>query len=379
MSVKLKPLSDQVVVITGASSGIGLATARRAAKAGAAVVLNARNDEALRTLCDEIVAEGGRAHAVAGDVGDPEDVATLARAAVARFGRVDTWINDAGVGLYGDLEDTSPADHERLFRTNYFGVVNGSLEAVKLFKAQRDGGAIINVGSVLCDMSLPQMGAYAASKHAVKGFTDALRMELRREKAPVSVSLIKPTSVSSPFADHARNYMEGAARMPSPVYAPEVVADAILHAAQHPVREMTVGAGGGGMAVAGATAPGLAAWFARFTPSASGRSGAKPAEDSLHHAGHDGHAHAATGRGRQFSVYATVQKHPGLALGLGALAVAGAAAYLGRGAVARGTRPLVARAVGPMVVRAAMRRPGKALGYAARHPRQAARLAQALS
>lgn len=379
MPVKLKPLSEQVIVITGASSGIGLAAARRAGTAGAAVVLNSRNEEALRKLCDEINAEGGRAHAVAGDVGDPEDVAKLARAAVARFGRVDTWINDAGVGLYGDLADTPAEDHERLFRTNYFGVVNGSLEAAKLFRTQPDGGAIINVGSVLCDVAVPQMGAYAASKHAVKGFTDALRMELRREGTPVSVTLIKPASVSSPFVDHARNYLESAARMPAPVYAPEVVADAILHAAQHPVRELTVGSGGGQMVLAGTVAPGLAdRFFGRFMPALSQRAGSKPVEDNLYHAGRDGHAHAASGAGRQFSLYTAAQKHPGLTLGLGALAIAGTAAYLGRGALGRGARPLVARAVRPMIVKAAMRRPGQALGFAARHPIQAARLAQAL-
>ncbi|MFT4934581.1 MAG: NADP-dependent 3-hydroxy acid dehydrogenase YdfG [Pseudoalteromonas distincta] len=130
MPVKLKPLSEQVIVITGASSGIGLTTARKAAKAGAAVVLASRNEEALKTIADEINAAGGRAHAVAGDVGDPAQVEAIARAAIARFGGFDTWINDAGVGLYGDLETVPLEDHERLFRTNYFGVVNGSLEAV---------------------------------------------------------------------------------------------------------------------------------------------------------------------------------------------------------------------------------------------------------
>src|SRR5687767_7318660 len=122
MRAKLKPLDQQVIVITGASSGIGLATARRAAKAGAAVVLAARNEAALREVCEEISAEGGRALPVAADVGDPDDVARIARSAIARFGGFDTWVNDAGVGVYGDLTEIPLADHQQLFRTNYFGV-----------------------------------------------------------------------------------------------------------------------------------------------------------------------------------------------------------------------------------------------------------------
>jgi len=379
MPAKLKPLADQVIVITGASSGIGLTTARKAAKAGAAVVLVARNEQALQAVAEEINALGGRAHAVAADVGDAEAVEAAARAAIARFGGFDTWVNVAGVGLYGDLAKVSLADHEQLFRTNYFGVVHGSLEAVRHLKDKRDGGAVINVGSVLSDVAVPLLGAYSASKHAVKGFTDALRTELIRDGAPVSVTLVKPSSISSPFTDHARNYMDAAPKVPPPIYAPEVVADSILYAATHPVRQTTVGAGGRQMALLGAAAPKLAdRVYAAVMPRLAKRKGDKPTRDNLHEAGVDGRARTDAYGGRKFSVYSSAQRHPGLTFGLGALALIGAAAYLGRGPIARGARPMAARLARPMLARAAFRRPASAMRLASRHPREALRLARAL-
>jgi len=379
MAVKLKPLADQVIVITGASSGIGLATARKAAKAGAAVVLAARNGEALRAICEDINAQGGRAHAVVADVGAPEDVDKIARAAIARFDRFDTWINDAGVGLYGELADTSAEDHERLFRTNYFGVVNGSLEAVKHFREGRRPGAVINVGSALSDVAAPLMGAYSASKHAVKGFTDALRLEVLREKIPVSVTLIKPSSVSTPFADHARNLMDAPASLRPPRYAPEVVADAILHAAVHPIRDIAVGSGARPMAIGSAAAPIIVDQvLARMLPSMSRGRGDKPAHDSLYEPGVDGLTESEHLKGRRFSVYTEVQKRPGLTIGLGALAVVGIAAFLGREGLSKSARPMLAKAAGPLLLAAVMRRPATTAKLVARHPGKAARLAAAL-
>lgn len=379
MAVKLKPLADQVIVITGASSGIGLATARKAAKAGAAVVLAARNGEALRAICEDINAQGGRAHSVVADVGAPEDVDKIARAAIARFDRFDTWVNDAGVGLYGELADTSAADHERLFRTNYFGVVNGSLEAVKHFRANHRAGAVINVGSSLSDVAAPLMGAYSASKHAVKGFTDALRLEVLREKIPVSVTLIKPSSVSTPFAEHARNLTDAPASPRAPRYAPEVVADAILHAAAHPVRDIAVGAGARPLAIGSAAAPiVIDKVLARMLPPMNHRRGDKPAHDSLYEPGVDGLTESEHLKGRRFSVYTEAQKRPGLTLGLGALAVVGLAAFLGRGTLARNARPLLARAARPLLLQAALHRPATAAKLVARHPLKAARWAAAL-
>ena len=240
MSVKLRKIHDQVIVITGATSGIGLSTARMAAERGARLVLAARADDALEELEHELRAGGTDVITVTADVGKAEDVERIGAAAIERFGRIDTWVNNAGISIFGRIEDISPEDHHRLFQTNFWGVVNGSLEAVKRMKL-RGGGALINLGSELSDHAIPLQGMYAASKHAVKGFTDSLRIELDKEGAPMSVTLIKPTGIDTMFAVHAKNYMDKEPKLPAPVYAPEIVADAILYAAQHPKRDVFVG------------------------------------------------------------------------------------------------------------------------------------------
>jgi len=173
MSVKLKPVSEQVIVITGASSGIGLATARAACEQGARVVLAARNGEALAKIEQELTAAGGQAAHVVCDVADRSAVERVARTAVQRFGGFDTWVNNAGVGLWARLEDVTEADARRLFDTNFWGLVHGCQVALPTLKAR--GGALINVGSELSDVAVPIQGIYVASKHAVKGYTDALR------------------------------------------------------------------------------------------------------------------------------------------------------------------------------------------------------------
>ena len=253
MKVRLKPISEQVVVITGASSGIGLVTAREAASRGARLVLTARSGEALESLAEEINAGGGQAIAVTADVGNEGAVRHVAERAVERFGGFDTWVNNAGVSIYGRMLEVPIEDHRRLFETNFWGVVYGSITAAEHLRAH--GGAIVNVGSTLSDRAIPLQGMYSASKHAVKGFTDALRMELEEAGAPVSVSLIKPAAIDTPYIKHARNYLSKEPINPPPVYAPEVVADAILHAAEHPVRDLFAGAGGKVFSAAGYYAP----------------------------------------------------------------------------------------------------------------------------
>ena len=188
MKIKLKNLRDQTIVITGASSGIGLATARMAAQRGAKLVLAARSDVALRKLTDEIRQKGGQAIHFEADVGNPEDVLDIARAAIERYGGFDTWVNNAGIGIYGKLEDAEIEDMRKVFETNFWGLLYGSLEAVKHLKLR--GGALINVGSTESERGVPLQGAYAASKHAVKGFTDVLRMELEADGAPDRKSVV---------------------------------------------------------------------------------------------------------------------------------------------------------------------------------------------
>ena len=255
MKIKLKPIDKQVVVITGATSGIGLTTARMAAEQGATLVLSARNGQALKQLAQEFAADEVPVTTVTADVGKAEDVARIGQAAIDHFGRIDTWINNAGVSVFGRLEDVQPEDHRRLFDTNFWGVVHGSLEAVRHLKGR--GGALINLGSEVSDRAVPLQGMYSASKHAVKGFTDALRMELEHDKAPVSVTLIKPAAVDTLFALHAKNYMEREPTLPPPIYAPEIVARAILYAAQHPKRDVFVGGAAKAFSVGGFHMPSL--------------------------------------------------------------------------------------------------------------------------
>lgn len=259
VSVKLKKLKNQIIVITGASSGIGLSTARMAAKRGARLVLAARSENALRQLRDEIVREGGKAIYVVADVGEQEDVRLIARAAHEQFGGFDTWVNNAGTGMYGKITDVAIEDMRKLYETNVWGLIYGSLEAVKHLRQK--GGALINVGSVVSERAIPLQGIYSSSKHAVKGFTDALRMELEDDGAPVSVSLVKPAAIDTPFTTNAKNYLEREPHHVPPVYAPEVVAEAILHVAENQVSEVFAGGGGKGIAALGYYAPRLADKF----------------------------------------------------------------------------------------------------------------------
>jgi short-subunit dehydrogenase len=240
MSVQLRKINEQVMVITGATSGIGLTTARMAAEQCAKLVLAARSADALDQLASELRRTGTQVATVVADVGNPADVERIGQAAMERFGRIDTWVNNAGISIFGRNEDVSLDDMQRLFDTNYWGVVHGSLEAVKHMKT-RGGGAIINLGSELSDVSIPLQGIYAASKHAVKAFTDSLRVELEKDKAPIAVTLIKPAAVDTMFVAHAKNYMDKEPTLPPPVYAPELVAKSILYAAQHPKRDVFVG------------------------------------------------------------------------------------------------------------------------------------------
>jgi NAD(P)-dependent dehydrogenase (short-subunit alcohol dehydrogenase family) len=255
MKVRLRPLSEQTIVITCASSGIGLVTARQAAAAGARVVLAARNETDLRQAVQEIRRNGGRASSHVTDVSDPQQVEALAEAADAEFGGIDTWINNAAVSLYGRIMDVPIEDFRRQMDVNYWGHVYGSRAAVR--RMRNRGGALINVASALSDRAIPLQGNYCAAKHAIKAFTDALRMELEADGVPIGVTLIKPASVDTPFFEKARTYLGVEPQPVPPVYAPEVIADVILEAAQRPRREL----------IAGGAAAKLSA--ARFVPRAA--------------------------------------------------------------------------------------------------------------
>lgn len=240
MKANLKPLDHQVILVTGASSGIGLTTALMAAGRGAKVVLVARSDGTLDDIRQGLEQEGRQAIAVAADVADRSALEDAARLAVERFGRIDTWVNNAGVSIYGRLDEVSEEDSRRLFDTNFWGTVNGSLVALPYLA--RQGGALINVGSEVSDAVIPLQGMYSASKHAVKGFTDALRVEVELlDESPVEVVLIQPTAVDTPYPEHARNYMPEEPKLPTPMIRPEDVAEAILEAAVEGGRDIKVG------------------------------------------------------------------------------------------------------------------------------------------
>lgn len=255
MSVRLKPIAEQRIVITGATSGIGLAIAEAASAAGARVMLAARNEAELIAVQERLTAEGGDVGVLAIDVGDADYAERLAAATLTRFGGFDTWVNDAAAATYGTLAETPLADHRRVFDVGYWGTVNGAMAALAHLRGR--GGAIINIGSVLSDRAMILQGPYSAMKHAVKGFTDALRTEVLRDELPVSVTLIKPSAMHTPYPDHARNRMDTPAKLPPVIYDPRLVARAVVFAAQTPRRELTVGGFGAGAAVGDLVAPGL--------------------------------------------------------------------------------------------------------------------------
>ena len=330
-NLTLKPLAEQVVVITGATSGIGLTTAHLAAERGAKLLLIARSEDTLRRVCADLERKGAQVAYAVADVADRGQLERAAQVGIERFGRFDTWVNDAGVGAYAKLEEISDEDHRRIFETNYWGTVYGSLIAVSHFR-RHGGGALINIGSISSEMPSPILSSYTATKHAVKGFTDSLRLELLHDRAPVSVTLIKPSGISTPFGDHAKNYMDEASRVPPPVYDPAVVARAILRAAEHPVRSITVGGVGRLMTAFARLAPGLSdrVFAAAFFKTAKDPNRPKRPGDALHEAGSDGRMRGPESFVLKRSAYtsAALRPLPWLAgvLALGAVAAVASAA-----------------------------------------------------
>lgn len=326
MKKRLKPLSQQTIVITGGSSGIGLCTARLAAERGARVIIISRNEEALENVTSQLKTTGAEADYIVADVGDRDAMRKAVDTVVERYGGFDTWVNNAGVGIYASLEETTDEDHHRIFQTNYWGVVYGSLEALRHLKKR--GGALINIGSISSEMPAPILSAYTASKFAVKGFTDSLRLELMHEDAPVSVTLIKPSGIHTPFGEHARNYMMARSQVPPPVYHPKLVAKAILHCAEHPTRDVLVGASGWAQTMLAKVMPGVSdrifSWA--FYKTAIDENQANRNTAALHEPGSDGKVLGDQDDPiLEVSPYTAAQLHPKTTFAIGAVVAALAA------------------------------------------------------
>ncbi len=221
---RMKAVSEQVIVITDATNGIGRVTSRMAAERGAKLVLCSRYEGELRELTEELRQKGGEVCFVIADVTKYEDLIRLRDEAWKNFGPIDTWINNGGTSLHGYLMDTPFEEERQLFETNFWGTRMGCQVAVESMK--ESGGTIMNLGSEVTVAAAPLLGAYTATKLAVKAITDALRTELRDRNFPIEVTLIHPTAIDSDFHEH---------------YSPDVCAEAILKNAENPQRDVYVG------------------------------------------------------------------------------------------------------------------------------------------
>jgi NAD(P)-dependent dehydrogenase (short-subunit alcohol dehydrogenase family) len=256
VTIQLKPLSEQIVVILGASSGIGRACALRLASRGAAVVVGARGESGLQSLVAEILARGGRATAVVCDAADSAQVSQLAETALTTYGRIDTWVSCAALSLFATFEETTPAEFRQLIEVNYLGQVHGALAALPHLRATGQG-AFISISSVESMVSLPLHAAYSASKHAVEGMVDALRRDLIADRAPISVTSVKPGTINTPLFTNSRSKLANKPKGPPPIYSPTVVAACVEYAAEHPVRDLYAGGAARQLALAQQLAPSL--------------------------------------------------------------------------------------------------------------------------
>jgi len=270
-----RDLANCVVVITGASSGIGRAAAHRFARERSRLVLAARAHEPLDRVVEECERHGIRAIAVPADVRDEDAVERLAQGAVDEFGRLDVWVNGAGVMAYGRFEQVPSEVFRAVIETNLMGQVHGARAALPRFRERRTG-VLINMSSVWGRVSAPHVSAYVTSKFAVRAFSECLRQELR-DVPDVDVATMLPQAVDTPIFDRAANYAGRAARPIPPVLAPETVADGIIACARSPKREVTYSRAGRLIELAHATTPSL---WQRFLPPAfeAGNYGEQPVE-----------------------------------------------------------------------------------------------------
>ncbi len=283
MKINLKPIGVQTAVVFGASSGIGRLTALQFAARGAKLCVAARSEEGLKSLVEEIEAKGGEAFYVVADAADFEQVKAVAEKCVERYGRLDTWIHAAAAFLFATVEKTDPEEYERVLKVNLLGQIYGAKAALPHLK--HFGGALIHISSVEAIRTAPYQSAYGASKHGLNGFLQVLRVELAHEKIPVSVTQILPAAINTPIYEKGRNKMPFKMRPVPPIYHPQIVVDAIIYAAENPVRDLVAGGAGAGVVYAERISPALADFFSETIGFAGQNGGEKdlsePDRDNL--------------------------------------------------------------------------------------------------
>lgn len=253
---QLKPINQQVVAVVGASSGIGRDTALRFAKQGAKVVVSARSQSGLESLVDEIRSAGGEATYIVADVSDFEQVKAIADKAVEVYGRLDTWVHSSATGVFAPFDNITPEEFKRVIDVTLMGQVYGVMAALPHLK--REGrGALIHISSMEGRRALPLQSPYSTAKHGLEGFLEALRVELKHEGLPISVTSIKPAVINTPFYNNGRTKLGVKPTGIPPYYQPSLVTDAILYVAEHPTRDFIVGDVGRVLDVLQRLSPGL--------------------------------------------------------------------------------------------------------------------------
>ena len=235
-----RPLSEQVVAVTGASSGVGRAIAHAFGVAGAKVGLIARGADGLNAAAEEIRSAGGEALVLPADVSHASEVQKAAHAIAGKWGRIDTWVNDAMVSVFSPVVEMTPEEYRRVTEVNYLGTVYGTLAALR-YMIPSDEGVVLQIGSALVYRSIPLQSAYCGSKAAIRGFTDSLRSELIHDRSRVKVCMLQLPAVNTPQFDVVRTRLPRHPQPVPPIFQPEVIARAALHLAEHPRREMWVG------------------------------------------------------------------------------------------------------------------------------------------
>jgi NAD(P)-dependent dehydrogenase (short-subunit alcohol dehydrogenase family) len=331
MGTTLAMSKPEVVVVTGASAGVGRAIAREFAKQGASVALLARSPEGLEGARSDVEAAGGRALAVPTDVADPDAVERAAAAVEDELGPIDVWVNDAMTTVFSFFEDVEPDEFRRATEVTYLGAVWGTRSALKRM-LPRDRGVIMQVGSALAYRGIPLQAPYCGAKHAMKGFTESLRTELRHKGSHIHVGMVQLPGLNTPQFSHCRSKLPNHPQPVKPIFQPEVAARGVVTAVHKRRREMYVGFPTVYTIWGNKLAPWLAEWYLART-AVSGQQTGEPVDpdrpDNLFEPLHrDEGAHGIfDSQAKSLSIEAEIAQHRGKLTAAGVLA--GAAALAG--------------------------------------------------